>query len=126
MPSPFPGMNPYFEQAAHGQDFHTEFLSSLRRLLAPRVAPSYVVQLEEHVYLHDLPPEPRRPIGRADLSVTRAGAEAAGGPSLGVLEAPRRSGSRPRTSSGPHSWKSATAAGGMLSPMIEPIRSSPT
>ena len=60
MPSPFPGMNPYFEQAAHWQDFHTEFLSTLRRTLAPRVAPDYVVQLEEHVYIHDLPPEPRR------------------------------------------------------------------
>ncbi len=88
MPSPFPGMNPYFEQAAHWQDFHTEFLSTLRRTLAPRVAPDYVVQLEEHVYIHDLPPESRRPIGRADLSVTRIGAETAGGPTLGVLEAP--------------------------------------
>ena len=28
MPSPFPGMNPYFEQAAHWLDFHTEFLSA--------------------------------------------------------------------------------------------------
>ena len=57
MPSPFPGMNPYFEQAAHWQDFHTEFLSAMRRQMAPGVAPNYVVQLEEHVYIHDLPPE---------------------------------------------------------------------
>jgi Protein of unknown function (DUF4058) len=28
MPSPFPGMNPYFEQAVHWLDFHTEFLSA--------------------------------------------------------------------------------------------------
>lgn len=63
MPSPFPGMNPYFEQAAHWQDFHTEFLSTLRRFLAPKVAPDYIVQLEEHVYIHDLPPEPRRALG---------------------------------------------------------------
>ena len=34
MPSPFPGMNPYFEQSVHWLDFHTEFLSALRRLLA--------------------------------------------------------------------------------------------
>lgn len=71
MPSPFPGMNPYFEQAAHWQDFHTEFLTVLRRRLAPRVAPGYIVQLEEHVFIHDLPPEPRRPVGRADLAVAR-------------------------------------------------------
>lgn len=88
MPSPFPGMDPYFEQSAHWQDFHSEFLSSLRRELAPQIAPSYIVQLEEHVYIHDLPPEPRRPAGRADLAVTRSEAEAAGRPALGVLEAP--------------------------------------
>src|SRR3954452_5043453 len=87
MPSPFPGMNLYFEQAASWQDFHTEFLSALRRLLAPQVAPNYIVQLEEHVYIHDLPPEPRRPLGRADLSVSRMEAARAGQSTLGVLEA---------------------------------------
>jgi hypothetical protein len=46
MPSPFPGMNPYFEQAAYWLDFHTEFLTALRRLLAPQVGPKYIVQLE--------------------------------------------------------------------------------
>jgi hypothetical protein len=81
-------MNPYFEQAAHWQDFHMEFLSALRRQLAPRIAPSYIVQLEEHVYIHDLPPEPRRSLGRSDLSVTRVEAATAGRPDLGVLEAP--------------------------------------
>jgi len=49
VPSPFPGMNPYFEQTAHWLDFHTEFLSALRRLLAPQVGPKYIVQLEEHI-----------------------------------------------------------------------------
>jgi len=42
-------MNPYFEQTAHWLDFHTEFLSALRRLLAPQVGPKYIVQLEEHI-----------------------------------------------------------------------------
>ncbi len=88
MPSPFPGMNPYFEQTAHWQDFHTEFLSALRRQLAPRIAPNYIVQLEEHVYIHDLPPEPRHSLGRADLSVSRQETVAASRSSLGVLEAP--------------------------------------
>ena len=67
LPSPFPGMNPYFEQKAHWLDFHTEFLSALRRLLAPQVGPKYIVQLEEHIYIHDLPPEPRQRLGTADL-----------------------------------------------------------
>ena len=88
MPSPFPGMNPYFEQAAHWQDFHTEFLSTLRRQLAPLITPHYIVQLEEHVYIHDLPPEPRRSPGRADLAVTRVQDAPDARPALGVLEAP--------------------------------------
>ena len=35
MPSPFPGMNPYFEQPAHWLDFHMEFLSALRPFWLP-------------------------------------------------------------------------------------------
>jgi hypothetical protein len=88
MPSPFPGMNPYFEQAGIWRDFHGEFLMALRRQLAPRIAPNYFVQFDEHVYIHDLPPEPRRFLGRPDLSVTRMGALGAGPPDLEVLDAP--------------------------------------
>ena len=62
--------------------------SALRRQLAPRIAPNYIVQLEEQVYIHDLPPEPRSLLGRSDRSVTRVEAVTAGRPGLGVLEAP--------------------------------------
>jgi hypothetical protein len=44
-------MNPYFEQLALWQDFLTEFLTALRRQLAPRIGPRYIVQLEEHEYI---------------------------------------------------------------------------
>ncbi len=88
MPSPFPGMNPFFEQSALWQDFHTEFLTVLRRQLAPQIAPRYIVQLEEHIYIHDLPSEPRRLLGRSDLSLTRHSESSTGGAVLGVLEAP--------------------------------------
>jgi Protein of unknown function (DUF4058) len=88
MPSPFPGMNPYFEQATIWLDFHTEFLSALRRLLAPEVAPRYIVQLEEHLYIHDLPPEPRRRIGTGDLSLVQPGSGHLAQPAVGLLEAP--------------------------------------
>ena len=40
MTSPFPGMNPYFEQSAYWLDFHTELLTTLRRLLVPQVGPA--------------------------------------------------------------------------------------
>ena len=88
MPSPFPGMNPYFEQADHWQDFHTEFLTVLRGHLEAQIGPDYIIQLEKHVYIHELPPEPRRLLGRPDLSLIRSGASAAGRANLGVLEAP--------------------------------------
>jgi hypothetical protein len=76
MPSPFPGMNPYFEQADDWPDFHSEFLVTLRRQLDPRIGPGYIIQLEKHAYIHELPPEPRRLLGRHDLSMIRTGAPA--------------------------------------------------
>jgi hypothetical protein len=81
-------MNPYFEQPAHWLDFHTEFLSGLRRLLAPQVGPKYIVQLEEHIYIHDLPAAPRQRLGSADLSLVQPGGGALAQGALGVLVAP--------------------------------------
>lgn len=86
MPSPFPGMNPYFEQADVWPDFHNEFLTCLRHELAPLIRPKYIIQLEKHVYIHDLPPEPRRFLGRPDVSVIRSRSPGVGLADLGVLE----------------------------------------
>ena len=110
MPSPFPGMNPYFEQKDHWLDFHTEFLSALRRLLAPRIGPKYIVQLEEHIYIHDLPPGPRQRLGTAG-PVAGPDSESANGlrPRSGCWRPRRRSGCRSRTSRKCRSWKSGTA-----------------
>jgi Protein of unknown function (DUF4058) len=88
VPSPFPGMNPYLEQTGHWLDFHTEFLSALRRLLAPEVGPKYIVQLGEHIYIHDLAPQPRQRLGSADLSVVEPGGGELARTALGLLEAP--------------------------------------
>ena len=88
MPSPFPGMNPYFEQAAHWLDFHTEFLTVLRRLLLPQIGSDYFVQLDEHIYIHDLPLQPRRRVGNADLSLVRPGGAGSAAGAVGLLEAP--------------------------------------
>jgi hypothetical protein len=81
-------MNPYFEQAAHRLDFHTEFLLALRRLLAPQVGPKYIVQFEEHIYIHDLPAEPCQRLGTADLSLVQPGGGELAQAGLGLLEAP--------------------------------------
>lgn len=49
MPSPFPGMNPYLEQASVWTDFHTAFLTAMRESLTPQVRPNFFVKLEERV-----------------------------------------------------------------------------
>ena len=60
MPSPFPGMNPYFEQASIWADFHTEILTTLRRLLVPQLRPTYFVQIEVQKYIQELSSQARR------------------------------------------------------------------
>ena len=69
MPSPFPGMNPYLEQESVWQDFHSTYIPTLRELLNASVAPNYFVKVEEYVFIHELPADQRRPIGRADVAV---------------------------------------------------------
>ncbi len=88
MPSPFPGMNPYFERSTIWLDFHTEFLTSLRRLLVPQVAPKYFVHLDEHVYIHDAPTQERRWVVRSGLSVAQGEGLVPERPGVGLLEAP--------------------------------------
>lgn len=87
MPSPFPGMNPYLEQAEDWQDFHTEFLVTLRHQLVPQLVPGYSARMEEHLYLTDAPAEPRRLFGRSDVAVARDPG-AADRPALATIEAP--------------------------------------
>jgi hypothetical protein len=92
MPSPFPGMNPWLEQEGLWQDFHTKFLTAINERLVQQVRPRYVVILEQHLFIHELPAEDEsiRRAGRADLSLVRPLSEAGGGGAIGgaVLEAP--------------------------------------
>lgn len=71
MPSPFPGMNPYLEQERAWNDFHESFMPAARDALAARVRPHFIARINEHLFIHELPEDPRRLIGRADLGVTR-------------------------------------------------------
>src|SRR5262249_1139272 len=89
MPSPFPGMNPYIEQDAFWQDFHLEFLPAIRGRLVPQVRPKYIVMLDEHIYVQEHPPEPRRLVGRADVSLAAPpGPRDEEAAAVGILEAP--------------------------------------
>jgi hypothetical protein len=81
-------MNPYLEQDGVWQDFHVKFLTAVNERLVPQVRPKYFVKLEEHIYVHELPPEPRRLLGRADLLVASPRAAPGAQVGAGLLEAP--------------------------------------
>jgi hypothetical protein len=69
MPSPFPGMNPYLEQAHLWRGFHTSFLVHLVEALTPRLGGRYFVELEESLYIDPTGDEPRL-FAVADTAVT--------------------------------------------------------
>ncbi len=69
MPSPFPGMNPFLEQADAWHDFHERFCPACSDLLVPQVRPTYIVKLDEHVFIHELSSNERRLLGRADVAL---------------------------------------------------------
>ena len=70
MPSPFPGMNPYLEQASVWEDFHQAFATEIRGELAALVRPHFIVKLEETVFIHEPSYEERRkPLGKPDVSI---------------------------------------------------------
>jgi hypothetical protein len=64
-------MNPYLEQDRVWHDFHERFCPAVAEVLTPQVRPNYVARIDEHVYIHELPNEPRRLAGRADVSLAR-------------------------------------------------------
>jgi hypothetical protein len=82
-------MNPFLEQEVIWHDFQKRFLSAAAAHLAKQVLPRYIVLIDEHVYLHDLPPETSGSVIRPDLSVAR-GPESGvvPGAAASVLEAP--------------------------------------
>lgn len=71
MPSPFPGMNPYLERTDLWQDVHTSFLAYARESLANQIRERYVVHIEDHVFIRELPKELWRPLGRPDIAIAR-------------------------------------------------------
>src|SRR4051812_30076387 len=98
MPSPFPGMNPFLEQNDAWPDFHERFLPAAAEAIGVQVQPDYIVKIDEHVYVHEFPPEPRRLLGRADLGITPTRPQGALAPTVGLLD--------PRPASGCRWWTS--------------------
>lgn len=87
MSFPFPGMDPYLEQADVWQDFHQSFIPLVRQLLSAQVRPKYLVKIEEQIFIHESSEEQRRLLGRGDMTVSRTGDDAMRIASV-ALEAP--------------------------------------
>src|SRR5437763_4980936 len=69
MPSPFPGMNPYLEQADVWHDFHQRFVPYLAGLIGPQLANHYVVKVDDQIYIREPSAEQRMFFGRGDAFV---------------------------------------------------------
>jgi Protein of unknown function (DUF4058) len=54
MPSPFPAMSPYLEQAVFWSSFHTRLIVSLADTIAPLLRPKYYVEVEARTYLDEV------------------------------------------------------------------------
>jgi hypothetical protein len=85
-------MNPFLEQDEAWHDFHERFLPLVADLLVAQVRPNSIVKIDEHVYVHELPPEPRHLAGRADVLVARSPLPVEPRPGVGLLEAPAQVG----------------------------------
>jgi hypothetical protein len=89
-------MNPYLEREGVWHDFHERFIPRAAEALTPQVRPGYIVQLDENIYVHELPADERRLIGRPDIGLARdpfnpsstaAGAAAIAAPAYGKIPA---------------------------------------
>ena len=69
MPSPFPGMNPYFESPAVWHGFHQRLIPAIANALTAQLRPNYIVLIEEQIYVHEIEEPSRSLAGRADLAL---------------------------------------------------------
>jgi hypothetical protein len=82
-------MNPYLEQERAWNDFHESFMPAARDAIAAQVRPHFIAKINEHLFIHELPGDARRFMGRADVGVTRPPFAPAGeGSAATVIEAP--------------------------------------
>ena len=71
MPSPFPGMNPYFEQKSDWPDFHYNFIARMQEALSKQLGEHYFVKAEERLILRERSAEEREFFGRADTGIVK-------------------------------------------------------
>ena len=87
MASPFPGMNPYLERESVWHDFHQRAVTAIADALSAQIGPDLITRVDDHVYVHELPPETRTFLGRPDVALSES-RPANGGPTTALLAAP--------------------------------------
>ena len=73
MPSPFPGMNPYFESPRAWEMFHTQIVVTLGYALNRALPAGYFAKTEEMLFIHEPPAEHRRHFAQADVAAVVSG-----------------------------------------------------
>ncbi len=71
MSSPFPGMDPYLEDAIGGPDVHHRLITMMGDHLAAAVSPHFYVRIEERVYITHTDDDPGYSVIVPDVIVTR-------------------------------------------------------
>lgn len=97
--SPFPGMDPYREEPSLWGGVHTRLMTTIADDLAERLAPDYVVGLEERVYCAG-DDDTRRPVvPNASLAIRAVSPPDGGGTAVATPPATCRRGlgRRPRS-----------------------------
>lgn len=70
MAGPFPGMDPYLEEPAEWPDLHSRLITAISDALAARVAPAYIVRIEQRVYIATAD-DPGRQASAPDIDLVR-------------------------------------------------------
>jgi hypothetical protein len=86
MPSPFPGMDPYLEETDLWRGFHSNLIVAIQDALAPQIAPTYYVAIEENTYIVPTDQAEIRIVPDAVVLTDRPEVSPSGG--IGVLTRP--------------------------------------
>lgn len=81
--SPFPGMNPFFEESRHWRGFHNNLASEIVAALVPRLGDGYAAQLEIESVMES--------VSVSESVHIR--------PDVAIVDTPRESGAQPQTDS---------------------------
>lgn len=68
MASPFPGMDPYFEDPGEWTSFHAHFIGEIAAQLAPKLRPRYLVRMERYFLTDDYDADDSLAVSNAERS----------------------------------------------------------